>query len=117
MADEKFEVDPAAFRRAAGKTRTVGTRVAGVWSNLETAITGRGAPWGDDKLGKQFTDGADGQPGYNASKKNMHDFAVGEGGNEGMAGTFSGLADSQAKVADDIQEILEERNRQGFEYK
>ncbi|CAM4517955.1 hypothetical protein NONI108955_40870 [Nocardia ninae] len=114
---EKFEVDPAAFRKAAGKTRHVGDRVAGVWSNLETTIAGRGQPWGNDKLGKQFSDGADGQPGYTASKKNMHDFAIGENGSEGMSGVFSGLADSQAKVADDIQTLLEERNRQGFEYR
>ncbi|PXX66593.1 hypothetical protein DFR70_103342 [Nocardia tenerifensis] len=114
---EKFEIDPAAFRAAAGKTRQVGTRVAGVWSTLESATAGRGAPWGDDKLGKQFADGADGQPGYLASKKNMRDFAVGEGGNGGMSGAFNGLADSQAKVADDIQTKLEEPNRRGFEYR
>ncbi|WP_405167251.1 hypothetical protein OG203_20485 [Nocardia sp. NBC_01499] len=114
---EKFEIDPAAFRAAAGKTRHVGDRVAGVWSNLDAAIAGRGQPWGNDKLGKQFTDGAEGNPGYNASKKNMHDFAVGENGNAGMSGTFSGLADTQAKVADDIETKMEKPNSQGFEYR
>jgi len=68
-------------------------------------------------VGKQFTDGAEGQPGYNASKKNMHDFAIGENGKEGMSGAFDGLGRFPSQGRRRYPENSRDPNRQGFEYK
>jgi hypothetical protein len=106
---EKFEVDPDEFRKAAGKTSNVGDRISDVVTNLTSAIAGRGAPWGDDKMGSQFANGPGGNDGYLSSKKNLTE------GTTGMAGTFHDVAKGQRKVADQLAHDLEQRNRESFE--
>ncbi|MFI6997694.1 hypothetical protein [Nocardia sp. NPDC050175] len=108
MADEKFEFHPDEFRTAAGKTAHVGDRITDVVNNLKTTIAGRGAPWGDDKMGKQFSDGPGGNDGYQSSKKNLVD------GTTGMAVSFNDVAANQRKVADQLQHDLDERNGESF---
>ncbi|MEV6562598.1 hypothetical protein AB0M22_43235 [Nocardia sp. NPDC051756] len=108
MADEKFEFDPDDFRAAAGKTAHVGDRITDVVTNLNSVISGRGAPWGDDKMGSQFANGPGGDDGYLSSKKNLTE------GVTGMAGSFKQVAKDQRKVADQLQQDLDKRNGDSF---
>ncbi|QBS42957.1 hypothetical protein [Nocardia sp. CS682] len=105
---EKFEVDPDEFRKAAGKTAHVGDRISTAVSNLSAAIAGRGAPWGDDKMGNQFANGPGGSDGYLSSRKNLID------GTTGMGTTFKDTATAQRKVADQLQTELDKRNGDSF---
>ncbi|MFI9506322.1 hypothetical protein [Nocardia sp. NPDC052566] len=60
MADG-VENDPDLLRKAAQlKTAHVRDRLKGVLTNLDAALAGRGRPWGDDKIGHQFYNGAQG---------------------------------------------------------
>ncbi|WP_054815820.1 hypothetical protein [Nocardia arizonensis] len=88
MAD-KFEYDADLFRAAADKSRTVSEKITNVLDTLNSSINGRGAPWGNDKLGKNFFNGPGGDDGYGASRTNtttnaatmattMNDFASGQ---------------------------------------
>lgn len=109
MADETFEFHPDDFRAAAGKTAHVGDRVTDVVTNLTSTLSGRGAPWGNDKMGKQFANGPGGDDGYNSSKKNLLE------GTTGMAGSFKNVAENQRKVADQLQHDLDQRNGESFD--
>ncbi|MFI6046321.1 hypothetical protein ACIA8C_32205 [Nocardia sp. NPDC051321] len=109
MADETFEFHPDDFRAAAGKTAHVGDRITDVVNNLTSTLSGRGAPWGDDKMGKQFADGPGGGDGYHSSKKNLVD------GTTSMAGSFNDVAANQRTVADKLQHDLDKRNGESFE--
>ncbi|MFE9582125.1 hypothetical protein ACFYO1_37515 [Nocardia sp. NPDC006044] len=108
VADEKFEFHPDEFRSAAGKTAHVGDRITDAVNNLKSAVAGRGAPWGDDKMGNQFANGPGGDDGYLSSKTNLIE------GTTGMAGTFKQVAGDQRKVADKLQQDLDKRNGESF---
>ncbi|WP_156959403.1 hypothetical protein [Nocardia sp. BMG51109] len=100
-----FEMDPEAFSKAADKTLHVRDRINEVWSTLETATAGRGAPWGDDKLGNEF---AEGDKGYKKSKTSM------EQGKDAMNKSLVGLAAAQRKTGKDVRKQLEDQNRDGL---
>jgi hypothetical protein len=55
------ENDPDTLRKAAqNKTGHVRDRINDVLSDLNIALAARGRPWGEDKFGRQFFDGANG---------------------------------------------------------
>lgn len=105
---QKFEVDPDDFRAASRKAIDVQTQINRVVSNLESALDGRGEPWGNDKMGNQFLNGAEGKPGYKEGKKNLTD------GARALGSGAKSLADAEVEAADKIEEILERGNRDGF---
>ncbi|MBL1075209.1 hypothetical protein JK358_12480 [Nocardia sp. 2] len=75
------------LRTAKSRTTTVQEGLESVLATLEGALGGRVAPWGDDTLGNNFSNGPE---GYLASRDNM------VRGARNMAGTFGNVADGQA---------------------
>ncbi|MET8775719.1 hypothetical protein ABZV58_11905 [Nocardia sp. NPDC004654] len=62
------ENDPDMLRKAAQvETGQVRDAIESVLTNLDSALAARGTPWGNDKFGSRFHDGAD---GYAVSKSN-----------------------------------------------
>ena len=100
MAD-RVEADAALFRQAALKTGHVRDRVNGVLDTLQTSLAGRGTPWGDDKIGKQFADGPD---GYLVALTKLTT------GTTNMALTFGNFSDGQIQSAD----LLQSMDHNGF---
>ncbi|MQY23169.1 WXG100 family type VII secretion target [Nocardia macrotermitis] len=88
------KVDPEQLRRAAVKTGEVRDRIGDVITTLQSALAGRGQPWGDDSLGHQF---ADGEKGYLTAKQNM---ITGAGQFEK---TFDSYSSGQSQSADKIE--------------
>ncbi|MEV6771280.1 hypothetical protein AB0N05_21935 [Nocardia sp. NPDC051030] len=66
----KVEVDPELLRQAGTKTANVTDRFKSVLTRLESAIDGKGEPWGDDTYGEKFANGEDGK-GYTAARENL----------------------------------------------
>ncbi|WP_157554410.1 hypothetical protein [Nocardia crassostreae] len=93
MAD-RVEVDTVKLRKAAYATAAINGRISGALTTLKANLAARGAPWGDDKFGKTFADGAEQQPGYLAIRDTV---TTGIGA---MADTFAGFADGQFTAAD-----------------
>ncbi|GAA5067099.1 hypothetical protein [Nocardia callitridis] len=104
MADN-LEADAELFRKAAQKSGHVRDRIDTVLSTLTTSLASRGAPWGDDKIGDQFANGAN---GYLA--------AVGKlsGGTTNMSITMNNFADGQTKSAN-LLERMDHSNGHGFQ--
>ncbi|MET7768691.1 hypothetical protein [Nocardia sp. NPDC005366] len=106
MAD-KLEYDADLFRAAAGKSRTVSEKITTVLDTLNGAINGRGTPWGNDKLGKNFFNGPGGNDGYDASRTNTTTNAA------TMATTMGEFADGQIDSAV-LLEKMERGNTDGM---
>ncbi|WP_225729915.1 MULTISPECIES: WXG100 family type VII secretion target [unclassified Nocardia] len=69
----RMQVDTGAMKRdVAPKAEDAGTRLKSVVERLEAKLQSLGSPWGNDKFGKQFADGAN---GYLAYSNNMRDGA------------------------------------------
>ncbi|WP_155981323.1 hypothetical protein [Nocardia sp. BMG111209] len=90
MAD-KVEVDPEQLRSAAGSTTDVQTAIDTVISTLTAALAGRGAPWGNDSLGRRLASQ------YEPAKQALID------GAGTFSGTFQGLATGQIDAADQME--------------
>lgn len=87
------EVDPVALNQAADVTEALAGDVRQVLTTLQGKLTssesgGANQPWGDDKMGKKFTQG-ESNNGYHASRDNLL------AGLEGTAGTLQEFADGQ----------------------
>lgn len=65
-----IEVDPELLRQAAAKTASVTDSIRAVLTKLESAIDGKGQPWGDDIYGTRFAEGEGGN-GYTAARDNL----------------------------------------------
>ncbi|WP_454198385.1 WXG100 family type VII secretion target [Nocardia sp. Marseille-Q1738] len=104
---ERIELDPDLLRQAAQKTSHVRDRINSVMSTLQTSLAGRGAPWGNDKIGDNFYNGPNGNDGYQASRKNLTTNAT------NMSTTFGNFSTNQARTADYL-ERQDRRNADGF---
>lgn len=81
---------PPLLDKAAQKTGEVRDRINAVLTTLSASLAGRGAPWGNDKIGDQFTQG---ENGYFASRENLTTSAA------NMATTFDNFSTSQTDAA------------------
>ncbi|MFE1593229.1 hypothetical protein [Nocardia sp. NPDC058705] len=105
MAD-KVKVTESQLRKAAGRTGDVRDAISAVLNGLQTSLDGRGAPWGGDTTGKQFTDG---ENGYFAGREGLMQSAA------NSAETMDSYSKAQSKGADHLRDMdLEgERNYGG----
>ena len=91
----RVEVDPEQLRRAAQLAEDLGNQIGEAAQRLDTALdgveSGANQPWGDDHMGKKFSEG---EKGYRASRKNLQD------GLDGIAQIFCDIADGQRDAAD-----------------
>ncbi|HLS78065.1 MAG TPA: hypothetical protein VK083_14885 [Nocardia sp.] len=81
---------PYLLDRAAGATGGVRDAVGAVLATLASSLAGRGEPWGRDRIGRRFADGAD---GYLASKRNLEQNAA------AIAETFDRFSTTQYDAA------------------
>ncbi|MCU1643452.1 MAG: hypothetical protein JWN03_3727 [Nocardia sp.] len=93
------------LRTAAGKTAAVQDGIQQVVNTLVSSSDSRGEPWGDDSLGNQFANGAN---GYTKSKTNIL-----EGANN-MAGTFGNFSQGQLDAVTKLTN-MDQGNASGFE--
>ncbi|MGV9663643.1 hypothetical protein ACWDUL_25885 [Nocardia niigatensis] len=105
MSANRLEAYKDLLVTASGKTGQVRDGIQGVVDTFTASADGRGEPWGNDSLGRQF---ANGEQGYLASKKNMIE------GARNMAGTFANFSKSQKDSADEL-ERQEQANRESFQ--
>ena len=62
---EQFGVIPAELRTVSRRLADVGDRIRVVRSQRQEMVAGVGsAPWGDDKIGREFEKGEKGEDGY-----------------------------------------------------
>ncbi|WP_330233024.1 hypothetical protein OHA40_11405 [Nocardia sp. NBC_00508] len=107
MAEERIELDPDLLRQAARKTGHVRDRINSVMSTLQTSLAGRGAPWGNDKIGDNFYNGPNGNDGYRASRENLTTNSA------NTASTLGNLSTNQTDTADYLAR-QDRRNGDGF---
>ncbi|MGX1810169.1 hypothetical protein ACWIGI_31015 [Nocardia sp. NPDC055321] len=88
---------------AAGKTGKVRDGIEKVVDTLVSSADGRGRPWGDDTLGRNFFDGDN---GYDKSSQNI----IKGAGN--MAGTFDNFSKGQTKAAEKLAGMDESNGSQ-----
>jgi len=88
------QISPEKLRSASVKTGDVATSIADVIGTLTAALAARGDCWGNDSIGSQFANGAN---GYLDTKKNM---ITG-------AGSFKKTFDSYSKGQSDSANNLE----------
>jgi len=89
---------PDLLDTAATKTGDVQDRIDTVLNTLQTSLAGRGAPWGNDKLGNQFANG-DGNNGYLCQNEALNTGA----GN--LASTFANFSNSQSTAAGKLRKM------------
>lgn len=94
MAD-RIEVDPEKLKAAAQITQDLADRVRGVADRLRGTLSGSESdagnrPWGDDSMGKKFSEG---DKGYKGARKNLLD------GTDAMAATLHDFAEGQRNAA------------------
>lgn len=94
MAD-RIEIDPYALKRAAGITLGAANELKRIIRDLRSSLafesdTGN-FPWGNDKFGKKFSDGAN---GYKTARTNLLD------GGDALADGAYGFADGEVQAAD-----------------
>ncbi|WP_327143719.1 hypothetical protein [Nocardia sp. NBC_01327] len=89
---------------AAAKTGAVRDSIDTVVKTLTASADGRGEPWGNDSLGKNFADGAN---GYLKSRENIID------GANNMAGTFDNFSKGQTDAAAQLTS-MDQGNSDGF---
>lgn len=87
---------PHLLDTAAGKTGGVRDAINAVMATLGASLAGRGAPWGQDKTGLQFADGAD---GYLASKTNLEASAA------ALACSFDKFSTTQYDAATELRKL------------
>lgn len=104
---ERIELDPDLLRQAAQKTGHVRDRINSVMSTLQASLAGRGAPWGNDKIGDNFYNGPNGNDGYQASRKNLTTNTA------NMSTTFGNFSTNQTGTADYL-ERQDRGNADGF---
>lgn len=104
---ERVELDPDRLRQAAQKTAHVRDRIDTVMGTLRTSLAGRGQPWGNDKIGDQFYNGADGNGGYDASVTNL------DTSTSNISTTFGNFSYNQASTAGYL-ETQDQHNGEGF---
>ncbi|WP_306360353.1 hypothetical protein [Nocardia sp. CC227C] len=92
------------LRKAALATGEVRDRVDTVLTTLQGALSGRGAPWGDDQIGDQFTQGED---GYFETRKDFFESLT------NIRTTFANFSTGQTEAADKL-EAQELANRDTF---
>lgn len=90
VMSDRLEAYEDLLTTASIKTGNVRDGINSVLETFETATNGRGACWGNDSLGSQFANGAN---GYLNSKGNMIE------GAQNMAGTFDNFSTSMAQSA------------------
>ncbi|RJO72082.1 hypothetical protein D5S18_23165 [Nocardia panacis] len=90
----KIGIYPSLLRQAGGKTSDIHDRIINVLTALEASIAGRGEPWGDDKIGHQFTQGDN---GYLASQEGSTKSG------RSMAASFDSFSTSQYRAADTLE--------------
>lgn len=101
---QPLEVYEDLLRKAADATGEVRDRVDSVLSTLKGSLKGRGAPWGDDKIGLQFVEGP---KGYIAARDDFFESL----GN--VRTTFAGFSTGQTEAADKL-EAQEQASRDTF---
>lgn len=94
----KLEVYEDRLRKAGSATGKVRDAIHGVMSTLNSSLAGRGAPWGGDKIGKQFYDGQ-ADDGYKAGRKKLGTSAA------NMAMSFNNFSTSQYKAATELAKM------------
>lgn len=101
-----LEVYEDRLRTAGAATDGVRDRVLGVLGRLQTAINGRGEPWGGDgdTIGHQF---ASGPEGYLANRDGLIESTT------NIAGTFGKFSDAQYDAADEVR-AMEDGNRDQY---
>ncbi|WP_433195544.1 hypothetical protein ACQP1G_41685 [Nocardia sp. CA-107356] len=101
---DKLRHDADLFEKAAERTSAVRDRVNSVLSTLDSALTGRGAPWGNDKLGAQF---AEGDQGYLVAREKM------SANIKTTATNFDNFYSGQTKTAKELRR-MDTSNGDGF---
>lgn len=101
---DKLRHDADLFEKAAERTSAVRDRVNGVLSALDAALAGRGEPWGNDKLGRQFAEGPD---GYKVARTNM------TANINTTATNFDNFYTGQTKTAKELRR-MDQSNGDGF---
>ncbi|MFC9993628.1 hypothetical protein [Nocardia sp. NPDC127526] len=91
MGGSRLESYKDLLRTAKSKTTKVQDGIDTVVNTLVSAIESRGEPWGNDTLGKNFSEG---ENGYIASKGNIVQ------GARNMSGTFGNFAKGQQEALD-----------------
>ena len=104
MSGNRLEAYKDLLVAAAGKTGDVRDGIQRVVNTFTASAESRGEPWGNDSLGRQFSQG---DQGYLASKKNMVEGAT------NMAGTFGNFSKSQQDSADKLDQ-MDHGNADGF---
>ncbi|MBF6235803.1 hypothetical protein [Nocardia otitidiscaviarum] len=94
---QPLEVYTEQLRNAATATGTVQTKLDAVLTTLKAAINGRGEPWGDDEIGTNFADDANGQDGYRTTRDDYLSSLA------NMATTFESFSAGQTKAADYLE--------------
>ncbi|MBF6171425.1 WXG100 family type VII secretion target [Nocardia blacklockiae] len=98
---ERIEVDPAKLRAAAQVTQDLSDRVKGVADRLRGTLSGLefdagNRPWGDDSMGKKFSEG---DKGYKGARTNLLD------GADAMVQTLHDFAEGQRNAAAVMQGV------------
>lgn len=99
MADS-VEVDPDALSHAADLTENLAGDIRTVLTDLRARLggveVGDNQPWGNDKMGHTFTDGAQ---GYISSRDNLLD------GTDGMASVLDEFADGMRQAVESLTTV------------
>jgi hypothetical protein len=103
MADV-LKHDADLFEKAALKTGDVRDRVSAVLTTLESTLAGRGAPWGEDKMGHQFSEGPD---GYKSAREKMFTNI------KNAVTSFGNFSSGQTQTAD-LLRAMDVRNGDSF---
>ncbi|MGY4102281.1 hypothetical protein ACW2Q0_22410 [Nocardia sp. R16R-3T] len=101
---DKLRHDAELFEKAAERTSAIRDRVNSVLHTLNAALADRHAPWGNDKLGRQFYEGTD---GYKAAREQM------TANIEATATNFDNFYNSQNKSAKELRR-MDQSNGDGF---
>src|SRR4051794_22062028 len=92
---EPLGVSPDELRVAADHLADTSARLKQVLASLSDGLTGAGAPWGDDHLGKQFADGA---AGYIAQVDYVHTSI------DAKSGLLDGYSDGMRTAANTLEQ-------------
>ncbi|MEV4124603.1 hypothetical protein [Nocardia sp. NPDC049707] len=101
---DKLKHDADLFEQAAERTSAVRDRVSSVLSTLDAALAGRGAPWGNDKFGQQFTEGPE---GYLVAREKITENV------KTTATNFDNFYTGQTKTAKELRR-MDKSNADGF---
>lgn len=92
---ERIEIDPYALKKASEISLSAAAEIKRVVRTLRDSLAleddTSNFPWGKDKFGKKFSEGAN---GYKTSRNTLLD------GGDGLANGAQGFADGEAQAAD-----------------